>query len=228
MPSRTSRSNASARGRLPEGFELTEDFLDVSEEAALITFASTVRYGVVRMHGVEAKRRVAQFGWRYSFESYSLTPAQPVPDALLGLRERVSGKAGIAPADFSEVLVTEYPAGAGIGWHRDAPHFGVVAGVSLGAGCRMRFRRGEAGKREMAAVELPARSLYLLTGSARQGWQHTIPPVKEVRWSITFRTLREAGNRQSADGRAGARLCWQAEAPSMPHSFPATEDLHEW
>ena len=165
----------------------------MSEEAALITFTGTVRYGVVQMHGVEAKRRVAQFGWRYSFESYRITPAQPVPDALLGLRERVAGKAGIASADFSEVLVTEYPPGAGIGWHRDAPQFGVVAGVSLGASCRMRFRRGDVGKRETVAVELPARSLYLLTGSARQGWQHTIPPVKEVRWSITFRTLQGAG-----------------------------------
>jgi DNA oxidative demethylase len=196
MPSRTSRSNASAPVNLPDGFALAEDFLDASEEAALIEFTGTVCFGIVRMHGVEAKRRVAQFGWRYSFESYRLTPAQPVPDALLGLRERIAWKAGIAAVDFSEVLVTEYPPGAGIGWHRDAPHFGIVAGVSLGAACRMRFRRGEAKQRETLAVELPARSLYLLTGSVRRDWQHTIPPVKELRWSITFRTLRRAPTRE--------------------------------
>jgi DNA oxidative demethylase len=183
MQSRTSRSSASAPGDWPEGF------LDSSEEAALIEFTGTVSFGVVRMHGVEAKRRVAQFGWRYSFESYRLTPAQAAPEALLGLRERVAARAGIAAEGFSEVLVTEYPPGAGIGWHRDAPHFGIVAGVSLGA-CRMRFRRGEARQRETTAVDLAPRSLYLLTGSARTEWRHTIPPVKELRWSITFRTLR--------------------------------------
>jgi alkylated DNA repair dioxygenase AlkB len=54
----------------------------------------------------------------------------------------------------------------------------------------MRFRKGEGADQESLAVELPPRSIYLLTGDARSAWQHTIPPVKEVRWSITFRTLR--------------------------------------
>ena len=174
----------------PQGFLLRTDFLTLPEEAALLAFIRDLPFGEVRMHGVAAKRRVAQFGWRYSFESYRLTPGPPVPPELFELRESAARVADIDSLEFSEVLVTEYPPGAGIGWHRDAPHFGIVAGVSLGSPCRMRFRKGEVHHRESFTVELPARSIYLLTGSIRANWQHMIPPVAGLRWSITFRTLR--------------------------------------
>jgi alkylated DNA repair dioxygenase AlkB len=180
-------------GNLPEGFVLTPDFVEPEEERALIEFVRALQFGNVRMHGVTAKRRVAQFGWHYSFESYRLTQAAPLPEALQPVRERAAAVAHVEPGEFSETLVTEYPPGAGIGWHRDAPQFGIVAGISLGAACRMRFQRGEGLERMTAAAELPARSIYLLTGSARKEWQHMIPPVKGTRWSITFRTLRSGG-----------------------------------
>jgi alkylated DNA repair dioxygenase AlkB len=156
------------------------------------------------MHGVTAKRRVAQFGWRYAFESYRLTAGPPVPDEFTALRQRAGLLADVEPAEFSEVLVTEYPPGAGIGWHRDAPHFGIVAGVSLGASCRMRFRQGKTGSWRTVAVELPPRSIYLLTGAARQQWQHMIPSVRDTRWSVTLRTLR-GRPRAAAGGSADPR-----------------------
>jgi DNA oxidative demethylase len=34
-------------------------------------------------------------------------------------------------------LVNEYPPGAPIGWHRDAPQYGIVIGISLASTCRM-------------------------------------------------------------------------------------------
>jgi DNA oxidative demethylase len=83
-----------------------------------------------------------------------------------------------------------YPPGAGIGWHRDAPPFGVIVGVSLGTTCEMRFRRGSGG-RTAFALELRPRSAYLLSGDVRSNWQHSIPAVAETRWSVTLRTLRE-------------------------------------
>ncbi len=186
------RKSLAACGECPNvpGLLVRSEFINDSEEAALIRFISGFQWGKVRMHGVSARRRVAQFGWRYSFESYRLTPAAPIPDQFLNLRTAAALLAGIEPAEFSEVLVTEYPPGAGIGWHRDAPHFGIVAGVSLGGPCRMWFRRGETGNWEKLCVELGARSIYLLSGSIRKDWQHTITPVKALRWSITLRTLR--------------------------------------
>jgi alkylated DNA repair dioxygenase AlkB len=186
---------------LPEGFVLHDGFLSEREEQDLIAFVRALPFGSVRMHGVTAKRRVAQFGWRYSFESYQLTEAAPLPPELGEARRRAAAHAAIGAEEFSEALVTEYPAGAGIGWHRDAPHFGVVAGISLGAECRMRFQRGEGEARVTAAVVLPPRSLYLLAGDARNRWQHMIPPVRALRWSITFRTVRLRTSGRAQAGR---------------------------
>jgi alkylated DNA repair protein (DNA oxidative demethylase) len=39
-------------------------------------------------------------------------------------------------------------------------------------------------------LTLEPRSGYVLAGEARRSWQHSIPPAKELRYSITFRTLR--------------------------------------
>lgn len=145
------------------------------------------------MHGVDAKRRVVRFGVHYVAGSAAMTPASDFPAPLEPLRTRASAVAGIPSRALSESLITEYAEGAGIGWHRDSPPFGIVAGISFGGGCRMRFQRGEGRERQTWAIELPPRSLYLMTGAAREEWQHSIPPVKDPRWSITFRTLRSSG-----------------------------------
>jgi DNA oxidative demethylase len=65
-----------------------------------------------------------------------------------------------------------------------------VVGVSLAAACRMRFQRGKGERRQVAEVTLEPRSAYVLSGAARYVWQHSIPPTKALRYSITFRTLK--------------------------------------
>jgi alkylated DNA repair dioxygenase AlkB len=119
-----------------------------------------------------------------------IEPGPLLPPFLLPLREAAARLAGVRPEAMAEALLTHYPAGAGIGWHRDAPAFGVVVGISLLGACRLRFQRGRAGARESRALTLAPRSAYVLAGAARWQWQHTIPPTKEERFSITFRTLR--------------------------------------
>jgi alkylated DNA repair dioxygenase AlkB len=151
------------------------------------------------MRGQVARRRTAHFGWVYGYESWRIAPGPPLPDFLQPLRERVAALAGVDARALAEALVTEYPAEAAIGWHRDAPQFGVVIGVSLASACRMRFQRGHGAARETRAVTLEARSAYVLTGEARQQWQHSIPPMKAARYSVTFRTLRTE-QRGESDG----------------------------
>ena len=107
------------------------------------------------------------------------------------LRDRAAALVALDPEDFAEALVTEYPAGAGIGWHRDAPQFGpVIVGISLLGACRFRFQRGQGTARETCALSVEPRSAYVLGGAARSTWQHAILPTKTLRYSITFRTLR--------------------------------------
>src|SRR5262249_9741084 len=104
---------------------------------------------------------------------------------------RGAGRVALRPEDREETLVQRYPPGASIGWHRDAPAFGAVIGVSLLSACRMRFQRGSGKARQVAALDLPPRSVYVLDGPARTGWQHSLAPTRALRYSITFRTLRK-------------------------------------
>jgi alkylated DNA repair protein (DNA oxidative demethylase) len=177
---------------LPPGLVFVPDFVTAQDEADLISYIRSVEFRTLQMHRVTAKRRIKQFGWHYAFESFQLTPTDPIPAELAGLAERAAALAGIEPSQWGEALFTEYAPGAGIGWHRDAPAFGVVAGISLLGACRMRFQTGEGASRVTSALELPPGSIYLLTGEARSKWQHMIRPVKEHRYSITFRTVRKA------------------------------------
>ena len=137
-------------------------------------------------------RRAVHFGWLYGYATWRIAPGPPLPAFLLPLRERAAELVGTAPDALAEGLVTEYAPGAGIGWHRDAPVFDVVVGVSLLAPCRFRFERRTGAARETLAVTLAPRSAYVLGGPARWAWRHSIPPLTTLRYSVTFRNLRAA------------------------------------
>ena len=188
----------------PAGFSYYPGLLSGDEESALIAAVRAIDFAPVEMRGQIARRRTAHFGWVYGYESWRITPGPSLPEFLLPLRERVAAVAGVDAAALAEVLVTEYPAGAAIGWHRDAPQFGVVIGVSLLSACRMRFQRGRGAERETRAVTLEPRSAYVITGEARQQWQHSIPTLRAPRYSITFRTLRTR-ERGESDGESALR-----------------------
>ncbi len=149
-------------------------------------------YREVVMHGQAAKRTVRHFGLDYDYQARDTVPTDPLPEELEFLRERAAALAEREPGELVQILISRYPPGAGIGWHRDAPMFGRVVGVSLGAPCRMRFqRRTKEGERLVEELDLAPRSAYLLSGQARWTWQHSIPATKELRYSVTFRTLKE-------------------------------------
>jgi DNA oxidative demethylase len=198
-----SRSLFDAAG-LPEGFRIQDGFLTESEESSLAERFRSMEFHDVRMRGVTARRRVIQYGYQYSFETFQMTEGPPVPEFLLPIGDRAAAFAEVPAHELSEVLVTEYSPGAAIGWHRDAPGFGIVVGVSLLAPARFRFRRGETGARDNAEARLEPRSIYVLSGPARTEWQHSIPAVGALRYSITFRTIRKRG-RRARDAGSGMR-----------------------
>lgn len=190
---------------LPEGLVYQPEFLSVEEERDLLAHLAGVGYAEIRMHGVVAKRRAAHFGMDYEYQTAAVAPGVPIPAFLLPLRERVGTLAGRRPEEFAELLVTEYPAGAGIGWHRDAPAFEIVVGISLLAACTMQFRpwpvvkaatgssrASRASREKPLSLVLEPRSAYIIRGPSRSAWQHYIPTTPERRISLTFRTLRGA------------------------------------
>ena len=176
----------------PAGLRYLPDLLDAADEAALLERLRALEYAEVRLHGQVARRVVRHYGLNYDFESARTTPGEPVPDWLEALRSQCAGLLDRTPDQLAEVLVTRYPPGATIGWHRDAPAFGDVVGVSLASPCAMRFQRGTGTERRVFEQPLEPRSGYVLTGPSRTSWQHSIPAVRDERFSITFRTVRRA------------------------------------
>jgi alkylated DNA repair dioxygenase AlkB len=55
----------------------------------------------------------------------------------------------------------------------------------------LRFRRKVDAKWDRVNILAEPRSAYHLTGSARSEWEHSILRVDALRYSITFRTMRE-------------------------------------
>lgn len=175
---------------LPEGLLYWPDFIAPAEEAALAARMAALSFAPFQFHGFEGNRRTLSYGWHYAFDGSGLHEAAPIPDWLLPLRERAAAFAGLPSEELEHVLLIEYAPGAGIGWHRDRPAFGDVIGISLLAPARLRFRRRqESGWQRCNLIAAP-RSAYLLRGPARTSWEHSIPPMEKLRYSITFRTLK--------------------------------------
>jgi alkylated DNA repair protein (DNA oxidative demethylase) len=183
---------ARAPSEEPDGLVYRPELLSVAEEVELLGVLDALRFDPIVMHGQEARRTARHFGLDYDYEARTPKPGEPAPEWLRRVRERASELAGVRPEELAEILVQRYPPGSTIGWHRDAPAFDVVVGVSLGASSRLRFQRGKGEQRRVWEVLLEPRSGYVLSGEARRSWEHSIPPTKELRYSITFRTLRSA------------------------------------
>jgi alkylated DNA repair dioxygenase AlkB len=175
---------------LPPGFRYQADILSPEEECDLLAAFADLPFREFEFQGFLGKRRVVSFGWRYDFNTRELQKAEDIPSFLLPCRERAARFAGIPPADLQQVLLTEYPAGAGIGWHKDKAVFGDVVGLSLAARCVFRLRRKTGSTWQRASLTIDPRSAYLLRGPARSEWEHSIPSVDDCRYSITFRNFK--------------------------------------
>jgi alkylated DNA repair dioxygenase AlkB len=176
--------------RLPEGFRYQPDLISAGEETALGERFAELPFKEFEFQGYRGKRRVVSFGWQYDFTHARLHRVEDMPEFLLPLRDRAAAFAGLGADELRHALLTEYGPGAPIGWHRDRGVFAEVVGISLLSACTFRLRRKLGAKWERASLLLEPRSAYLLAGPARTEWEHSIPPVERLRYSITFRNLK--------------------------------------
>ena len=180
---------------LPDGLAYQAALIDRDEERALIDVIAGLPLHEARYKEYTARRRVYAFGSKFDFDAYQLKP-QPIgvlPGPLQRLRERLAGWCGVVPDDFVHVMVAEDAPGTPLGWHRDAPDYELIAGVSLGSVARLRFRPWpprDPSKDDILTLELAPRSAYRMAHAARWGWQHSVPPVPALRYSVTMRTVR--------------------------------------
>src|SRR6478609_7689501 len=145
---------------LPEGFRYSDDFITSAEEALLAGHIAKVEFSTFEMRGVVARRRVAFFGSAYDSRN---TPSAELPEFLFPLRARLAEWVRVKPEEFAMALINEYPPGA----HMSRPP-----------------------RKTTHEMDLFPRSAYLMSGQARSEYEHSIPAVEALRYSITFRTLR--------------------------------------
>jgi alkylated DNA repair dioxygenase AlkB len=179
-----------APATLPNGLEYHDEFLSRAEEASLLQAFVDLPFREAKFQQYTARRRVVRFGWIYDPASREWLEGEPLPGWLAAVRARVASWRDVAEDRFAHALVTEYRPGTPIGWHRDKPEYGMVIGLSLASACRMRFRPydNQQDRKAVIALELAPRSLYVMQDDIRWRWQHSIPPAKALRYSITFRT----------------------------------------
>lgn len=180
---------------LVPGLRYADAVIGAGEEAQVIERLLATELAPFKFQRWTGHRKTRTFGWRYDFEDASFTPAEPVPDWLEPMRASAAVLAAVEPSAFVHVLVARYDPGAGIGWHKDRDVFDRVVGFSFAAAATLRFRRRKAGGFDRTKLDVEPRSAYLLSGEARQQWEHSIMPGDHLRFSITFRTLSEKGRR---------------------------------
>jgi alkylated DNA repair dioxygenase AlkB len=174
---------------LPEGFTYHPGVLLENEQRDLIQTVEQLPFQPFEFQGYTAKRRIVEYGFEYDFSTRKTATATPIPDYLLPIRNRAAALAGVCAEEVVEAVVTEYPPGAPIGWHRDVPQFEIIIGISLASSCRMRLKPYKA-EGKLVSVILEPGSAYVMRDTARWKYQHSIAPVEKLRYSITFRTLR--------------------------------------
>lgn len=176
---------------LPEGFRYQREVISRDTEQSLLENFRELPFKEFEFHGYTGKRRVVSYGWQYDFAVARLRETEDIPDFLLPVREIAADFAEVNPKDLQHVLVTEYSPGAPIGWHRDKAVFGDVIGISILSACTFRLRRKVGAKWERASIIAEPRSAYLMRGPSRTEWEHSIPPVDSLRYSITLRNFRK-------------------------------------
>ena len=180
--------------QLVPGFTYVSDFLTAEEEQRLVDYIVTLPLSTFKFQGFEAKRKTFSFGFDYHFDSGKLTKGAAIPEEFGWIIHRVASFIAKEPSEIAEVLVTENPPGSITNWHRDAPPFAIIAGISLLTGCRFRLRpHGKESRVRQSLVALPVarRSLYVMRDECRDNWEHSIGPVTHTRYSVTFRTLKK-------------------------------------
>src|SRR3982750_4463360 len=90
----------------PEGFAYYPGFISAAEETHLLAEIEQLSLHTFHFQGYEAKRKVASFGYDWSFEKRVLSKGKEIPEAFQSLIRKVAAHIAIEADAFAELLVT--------------------------------------------------------------------------------------------------------------------------
>jgi hypothetical protein len=97
---------------MPEGFLYRDEFLTNAEEAKLLHIFHELEFVAYDYHGHIARRRIVRYGVNYDINTCEPSEtAQPVPEFLVGVRERAAEFAGLPADELVQAMVSEYSVG---------------------------------------------------------------------------------------------------------------------
>jgi hypothetical protein len=174
------------------GLKIAYDVISKEQEATLIGEIEAMGLPPF-VHDPDNPRCTRTFGWDYLWPDEAISVGEPLPCWLHSVRNVAADLAGVAPDQLIQGQVIRYEPGAVIQHHCDKRVWDNIIGLSLGDPVAMEFRKASDAGYELAIVQLPPRSLYLLTGEARHVFEHGLPAMDGTRWSITFRDFSSFG-----------------------------------
>jgi alkylated DNA repair dioxygenase AlkB len=192
MPDLFEAPGAEPAVAMPAGFVYQPELFSEADERRFVAQFESLPFKPFEFHGYLGNRRVVSFGFGYDYSAEALRDADPIPDFLGPLRDIAAAVSGVPADRLVQALITEYAPGAGIGWHRDKPMYEDVVALSFVSSCTLRFRQREGSAWLRHSLEVAPRSGYVIRGEAREEWEHSIPAVDRLRYSVTFRNFRTA------------------------------------
>lgn len=130
-------------------------------------------------------RRVAHYGYYYTYNHTGLKPAPPIPDWLKDLLD--PNILLLKNIHMNQIIINEYKPGQQIAYHTD--HIGlfgpVIACITVGESIPIKFK-----KDVVKTLNIKSGSMYIMTNDSRYKWQHSLKNNSlQTRYSITYRSV---------------------------------------
>ncbi|XP_050098644.1 alkylated DNA repair protein alkB homolog 8 [Anopheles aquasalis] len=243
---------------MPEGLILVRDFVDKQLEQELL---SAVDFGVTLEDISEQKvtnalknRKVKHYGYEFLYGTNNVDKTKPlldhkIPSACDGLWEKLrASHPNLCWHVPDQMTVNQYEPGQGIPAHVDthSAFEDPILSLSLGSDIVMEFKHAASGRQ--AFVDLPARSLLIMSGESRYIWTHGITPRKldtilvpdgsgltirkrQRRISLTFRKLRlsercDCAFSDCCDSKKRTTFAHQADLLETHAALVEAENVH--
>ncbi|KAJ1744297.1 hypothetical protein LPJ78_000408 [Coemansia sp. RSA 989] len=204
LADRSSSANVNEVLGESKGLFYIADFITEDEEKQIMQHIAEESQSADKWFQVQ-ERFVKHYGHAFDYHlkhigDPAMAASLELPSWFRPFIRRIRERLPAYEAQPDQLTIQRYPPGSGIAFHSDShtAFTDTVVILSMGTPVQMDFRKPAAGC-PPTSIDLMPRSLVLMTGEARFGWEHAIRMrrsdlidgrVRErsERWSITMRT----------------------------------------